>query len=153
MPARTYEIQGAGHTGFTVSSMIGALKFWEDLLGSEVLYRRQLTLGPTPNTIGVADARINVALLAIPGGHQVELLEYLSPDGRQTFAPRPCDVGNVHLALNVKNLPAIIEAAEKIGWTSSMREPKKMQRGDGTLWSICYLQGPDGETVEMMEKH
>ncbi|CZT14775.1 uncharacterized protein RCC_12244 [Ramularia collo-cygni] len=39
MATRDFTINGAAHTGITVSSLSRALEFWEGLLGSEVLYR------------------------------------------------------------------------------------------------------------------
>ena len=152
MDSKNFVVSGAAHTGFTVTSLSAALTFWHDLLGLPVVHRRKLDLGPEPNPVGVPYAKMEVALLSLPGGHQVELLEYSSPDDRTAMKPRPCDVGNVHLALNVTNSQGLIAQARHLGWVPAADEPIRVTRGDGTAWSICYLRGPDGATVELLEK-
>lgn len=153
MASKTFTVQSAGHTGFTVSSLSKALTFWHDLLGIPIEYQTTEDSGPGPNVVGVPNAIINIALLSLSGGHQVELLEYTSPDDRTVYKPRPCDVGNVHLAINVKNCENLMAEAKKIGWNPVADEPIKKKRHDGHMWSLIYLHGPDGETVELLEKH
>ena len=150
MAQEDFTINSAAHTGFTVASLAAALKFWHDLLGLPILHRRTLDLGPGQNPVGVANAKMEVALLSLPGGHQVELLEYTSPEDRTAMKPRPCDVGNVHLALNVRNSATLIAEAKKLGWEPAAEEPVRITRGDGTAWTVCYIRGPDGVTVELM---
>lgn len=152
MSSNPFKIHRAAHTGFTVSSLSASLAFWHDLLGLPIVYRRSLDMGPEPNTIGVANAKVNAVLLELPGGHQVELLEYSSPDDRVEMKPRPCDVGNVHLAISVTGSKEIIKEAEKLGWVPAAAEPPRMQRGDGTWWGIVYLRSPEGVSVELLEK-
>lgn len=152
MSSTNFSVQSANHTGFTVASLDSALVFWHGLLGLEIIGRRQLDLGPEPNAVGVANAKMELALLAIPGGHNVELLQYTSPDGRGAVNPRPCDVGHIHLAINVKNCKGLITAAKEIGWTPASSEPIQIKRHDGQVWNICYVRSPEGQTVELMER-
>jgi hypothetical protein len=114
MATNDFSVQSANHTGFTVASLDSALAFWHGLLRLPIIGRRQLDLGAEPNAVGVANAKMELALLALPGGHNVELLEYTSPDG-DAVKPRPCDVGHIHLAINVKNCAALIAETKKIG--------------------------------------
>jgi catechol 2,3-dioxygenase-like lactoylglutathione lyase family enzyme len=152
MATNDFSVQSANHTGFTVASLDSALAFWHGLLGLPIIGRRQLDLGAEPNAVGVANAKMELALLALPGGHNVELLEYTSPDGRNAVQPRPCDVGHIHLAINVKNCAGLITEAKKIGWTPAANEPVQIKRHDGQVWNICYIRSPEGQTVELMEK-
>ena len=152
MSSDTFTVQSANHTGFTVSSLESALAFWHGLLGLPIIGRRQLDLGPEPNAVGVENAKMEIALISLPGGHNVELLEYTSPEYRTAAMARPCDVGNVHLAINVQNPAALMVAAKKLGWSAAASEPVKIKRQDGQIWSICYIRSPDGITVELMEK-
>ena len=152
MSSKEFNVQTANHTGFTVSSLDSALAFWHGLLGLPIIARRQLDLGPEPNVVGVENAKMEIALISLPGGHNVELLEYTSPEDRTATSVRPCDVGNVHLAINVTNPAGLMIAAKKLGWTSSVSEPVKIKRQDGQVWRICYIRSPDGMTVELMEK-
>ena len=52
-------------------------------------------------------AAVRVAMVEGPG-HLIEVLEYSSPNDRQTYKPRSCDVGSVHLACYVENIDALL---------------------------------------------
>ena len=54
--------------------------------------------------------------------------------------------------LNVSNAAALISAAETIGWTPTAQQRLKVRRGNGTTWRLCYIRGPDGVTVRLLEK-
>lgn len=83
----------------------------------------------------------------------IEFLEYTAPQSRKHYKPRACDVGNVHVALEVKGSKELIEEASKLGWKAANPQgPQEMRRTDGSLWSMIYLFSPDGVTVELMEK-
>ena len=152
--AKDFKVHTAAHTGITVPPLPEALEFWHDLLGLPITYQRSsLRFGDGENNIvGVPGSGANVALLAFPNGHQIEILEYTSPEDRETFAPRPCDVGNVHLAMEVEGSRALIQGAERLGWRPATSEPVRLQRGDASVWDMTYLRSPDGVTVELMER-
>ena len=59
----------------------------------------------------------------------------------------------MHVALEVKGSKELIREAEGLGWRAANEKgPQEMRRMDGTLWGMVYLFGPDGVTVEVMEK-
>lgn len=131
--------------------MTKSLGFWEELLGSQVLYRNTFEMRPDFDIVGLPDAKMNTAMLSLPGGSKIELLEYTAPTNRATYKPRPCDIGSVHVALDVKGSKALIQGASKLGWVA-VGDPMEFRRRDGALWTAIYLHGPDGETVELMEQ-
>lgn len=51
----------------------------------------------------------------------------------------------------MKGSEALIEEATKLGWKAVDR-PQRIRRGDGTYWTAIYMIGPDGETIELLEK-
>ncbi|MCJ1252396.1 hypothetical protein MMC24_000202 [Lignoscripta atroalba] len=147
-----FAVLAANHTGITVSSLARSLKFWHDILGLPLISQTVLS-GPVLSTIvGVSDATINIALLSLPNGIAIELLEYKDNgvDVRQ-YKPRSCDVGSVHVALNVTGLDVLVEKMREVDWVPLGEV--QLVTGHGVLegWKLCYCRGPDGETVELME--
>src|SRR3979411_2203973 len=100
----------ADHTGITVSNLERSLDFWQNVLGFEFSHRAHQTGEMTSEITGVPGAEIKLAVVKAPGGHKIELLEYLAPADRKKHVDlRPCDVGSVHIALTVDNLDAVLE--------------------------------------------
>lgn len=105
MASPSFTINSANHTGITVSSLSKALKFWEGLLGGKILYRNHIAMSPELNVVGVPDAVMENAMVALPDGSRVELLEYSAPADRKAYKPRGCECVN-HTKLKFKsNLP------------------------------------------------
>src|SRR5207247_576532 len=93
-------------TSFTVASLEQSLSFFRDLLGLELLFTREIRDDYFGRIVGLPGAVLKAALLRLPGGHHVELFQYLSPTG-QPYQPRPCDPGSTHLSLLVEDLPGL----------------------------------------------
>src|SRR6202023_2293016 len=97
-----FRIIAADHTGITVSNLERSLEFWQKVLGFEFSHRAHQTSEMASEITGVAGAEVRLAVVKAPGGHKIELLEYLAPaDRKQHVVLRPCDVGSVHVALIV----------------------------------------------------
>jgi catechol 2,3-dioxygenase-like lactoylglutathione lyase family enzyme len=105
------------HTGFTVSSLAEAIAFWNGVLGLPVSSPYYFIDKPISTLVGVPGANVSIAFITLPGGHLVEILEYTDvPQGKNVYRPESCDVGSVHLALDVKGLDEIARRALNIGW-------------------------------------
>src|SRR5262245_12690319 len=107
-------ITGAHHTSFTVADLDKSLTFFRDLLGLEVVVRRDVHDEYFGRIVGPPGCAVEAAMLKLPGGHCVELFEYVEPRG-QSVAPRPCDPGSSHLALLVQDLPALYDRLKAQG--------------------------------------
>src|ERR1700741_5360482 len=106
--ARAFRIKRVDHTGFTVSSLEHSLAFWVDVLGFRHLYTWTFETAPfIEELVGVPGAAVRIAMVEGPG-HLIELLEYTSPDGREIYRPRSCDVGSVHVGFYVENIDALL---------------------------------------------
>src|SRR4029077_18372514 len=79
----SFRIVAADHTGITVSSLEGSLAFWRDVLGFEFSHRAHQTGKMAEEITGVKGAEIKLAVVKAPGGHKIELLEYLAPPDRK----------------------------------------------------------------------
>src|SRR5437879_2230215 len=110
MSSASFRIIAADHTGITVSNLERALEFWQNVLGFELSHRAHQTGEMAAEITGVAGAEIKLAVVKAPGGHKIELLEYLAPPDRKRDVDLwPCDVGSVHVAFTVDNLDAILQ--------------------------------------------
>jgi len=144
-------ILAADHTGITVSNLERSLKFWRDVLGFELSHTAHQT-GEMANEItGVQGAEIKLAVVKAPGGHKIELLEYLAPVERKwNVNLRPCDVGFVHVALIVDDLDAILSAINASGWKAAGK-PQTLRSGPNAGKQVVYVRDPDGITIEFMQ--
>ena len=144
-------IIAADHTGITVSNLERSLEFWQNVLGFEFSHRAHQT-GQRPQEItGVTGAELKLAVVKSPGGHKIELLEYLAPpDHKRHVDLRPCDVGSVHIAFTVDDLDAILQKIAVSGWKAAGK-PQTLQSGPNAGKRVVYVRDPDGTTIEFME--
>ena len=144
-------ITGADHTGITVSNLERSLAFWRDVLGFGLSHIAHQTGKMAKEITGVAGAEIKLAVVKAPGGHKIELLEYLAPpDGKRHVNLLPCDVGHVHVALIVDDLEDVLERIAKFGWKAA-GEPQTLKSGPNTGKRVVYVRDPDGTTIEFMQ--
>src|SRR5438874_13032313 len=148
---RKFKVIAADHTGITVSNLERSLKFWQNVLGFEFSHRAHQTSEMASEITGVPSAEIKLAVVKSPGGHKIELLEYLAPaDRKKNVDLRPCDVGHVHVALTVENLDAILEKIAASGWQAAGK-PQTLTAGPNKGKRVIYVRDPDGATIELME--
>src|SRR5437660_8116555 len=146
-----FRVLAADHTGITVSNLERALAFWRDVLGFELSHTAHQTGELAREITGVAGAEIKLAVLRAPGGHKIELLEYVAPpDRKKDVDLRPCDVGSVHVALLVDDLDAVLEKISASGWKSAGK-PQTLTIGPNAGKRVVYVRDPDGTTIEFME--
>jgi len=149
MSASSFKILAADHTGLTVANLERSLAFWRDVLGFELSHRPHQTGSLASEITGVPGAEISIAVLK-GYGHKIELLEYLAPPDRQHVRPRPCDVGSVHVAFQVNNLDAVLNAIAASGWKSA-GQPQTLTAGPNAGKRVVYVRDPDGTTIEFMQ--
>jgi catechol 2,3-dioxygenase-like lactoylglutathione lyase family enzyme len=149
---KSFRIVAADHTGITVSNLERSLAFWRDVLGFEFSHTAHQTGEIASEITGVAGAEIKLAVVKAPGGHKVELLEYLAPaDRKQRFDLKPCDLGSVHVALIVDDLDAILTAINASGWKAAGK-PQTLQSGPNAGKRVVYVRDPDGTSIEFMQQ-
>ena len=146
-----FRIFAADHTGITVSNLERSLTFWRDVLGFELSHTAHQAGEMASEITGVAGAEIKLAVVKTPGGHKIELLEYLAPPDRTDVDLRPCDVGSVHVALIVDDLDAILSAITAPGWKAAGK-PQTLQSGPNAGKRVVYVRDPDGTTIEFMQR-
>ena len=150
--SQPFRIIAADHTGITVSNLERSLAFWRDVLGFELSHTAHQTGEMASEINGVAGAEIKLAVVKAPGGHKIELLEYLAPTERKQHVDfRPCDVGFVHIALIVGDLDAILSAINASGWKAAGK-PQTLRSGPNAGKRVVYVRDPDGTTIEFMQQ-
>jgi catechol 2,3-dioxygenase-like lactoylglutathione lyase family enzyme len=148
---KTFRIVDADHTGITVSNLQRSLAFWQDVLGFEYSHTRHQKGKIAEEITSVAGAEIKLAVVKAPGGHKIELLEYLAPAGRKKHVDlRPCDVGHVHVALSVDDLNPVLQKISASGWKAA-GQPQMLTTGPNAGKRVVYVRDPDGTTIEFME--
>src|ERR1700730_6251050 len=147
----SFRIIAADHTGITVSNLERSLEFWRDVLGFEFSHSAHQTGEMAEQITGVKGAELKLAVVKAPGGHKIELLEYLAPpDRKQHVDLRPCDVGHVHVALTIEHLDAVLEKIAASGWKAAGK-PQTLQTGPNKGKRVVYVRDPDGATIEFMQ--
>lgn len=145
-----FRITAADHTGITVTNLERSLGFWRDVLGFELSHRAHQKGELAAEITGVPGAEILLAVLKAPGGHKIELLEYLAPAERQHVKPRPCDVGSVHVALTVDDLDALLQRIAAFGWKTAGK-PQTLATGPNAGKRVVYVRDLEGTTIEFMQ--
>ena len=147
---QAFRIKRVDHTGFTVSSLENSLAFWVDVLGFRHLYTWAFETTPfIEELVGVPGAALRIAMVEGPD-HMIELLEYSSPSDRQTYKPRSCDVGSVHLGFYVENMDALLARVASAGW-QPVGNVQTVESGERAGLRLIYLRDPDGITIEFLQ--
>lgn len=138
------------HTGITVSSLKDSLDFWVNVLGFQHLYTWNFENSPfIEKLVGVDGAAVSAAV--VEGyGHRIELLEYQTPAAREKFKPRSCDVGSVHVCLDIEDMDAALARVAEAGWFP-VAEPQTVEGGERDGMRLIYLRGADGVTIEFIQ--
>jgi catechol 2,3-dioxygenase-like lactoylglutathione lyase family enzyme len=150
MSKKPFRIISADHTGITVSNLERSLAFWRDVLGFEFSHTAHQRGELAREITSIEGAEIKLAVLKTPGGHKIELLEYLAPVDRRRASFRPCDVGSVHVALLVDDLDAVVSQIAALGWEAAGK-PQTLTLGPNAGKRVVYVRDPDGTTIELMQ--
>ena len=150
MSNKPIRIISTDHTGITVSNLERSLAFWRDVLGFEFSHTAHQKGELAQEITGVEGAELKLAVLKTPGGHKIELLEYLAPADRKRTSFRPCDVGFVHVALLVHDLNIVLERIAASDW-KAVGKPQRLQSGPNAGKRVVYVRDPDGTTIELMQ--
>jgi len=146
---KTFRVMGTNHTSFTVSSLDRTIAFFRDCLGFDLVSRAPRSPDLASRITGVPGAEVTIAFLR-GAGHTIELIEYGAPADRGKVVARPCDAGFAHVAFNVDNVDAAVEAAEKFG-VKPIAPPVAIDQGPNRGRKVVYVRDPDGVTIEFVE--
>ena len=139
-------IQKMHHTGFVVSDLDRAVEFYVDGVGLELQGRYEREGGPIEQVVGYKDAHLKIAILGIGGEHVLELIQYVNPAPGQRPTSERSVIGGSHLAFAVDDIQATYKSLSRAG-AQTLNPPIAVAPGR----TVCYLQDPDGNWLELME--
>ena len=144
-------INAVEHFSFTVSNIEASIHFFRDLLGLNVTPVSEFKTIDIQKIVGMPDAHIRVAIVQIPDAANIELIEYIHPEGKKVDS-RTCNPGAAHIAFQVDDIQKTYDDLSGKG-VVFVNPPVWAPGNDGKgLWGVSYLKGPDDITVELVEK-
>lgn len=147
--AVSVRVTGTNHTSFTVKDIDRAIALFRDGLGFELLSKAPRDPAAIQAITGVAGGDVTIAFLQGPG-HRVELIEYHAPADRGSSAPRPCDTGFAHLALDVADMDAALAVAGEHG-LDLLGAVWIIDQGPNAGRRVAYFRDDNGLTLEFLE--
>jgi catechol 2,3-dioxygenase-like lactoylglutathione lyase family enzyme len=142
---------GVHHVGMTVASVDEALAFWEPFLGHPARFRGTLTRPYLGASVGYPGVVIEAALVDLPGGGLLELLDY-RVDGRAPVPEATANPGNVHLCLGVGDAAEAWRRAVAAGARPVNPDgPVTVDAGPNEGARACYLRIHDGVSLELFQ--
>jgi catechol 2,3-dioxygenase-like lactoylglutathione lyase family enzyme len=145
----SFRILGTNHTSFTVSDLERSIAFLRDCLGFKVVSKAPRDPALVSRITGVEGADMMIAFLKAPG-HTLELIEYRAPAGKGKVSARPCDTGFAHVAFNVDDAQAAVDAAGGYG-VQAISPPVTIDQGPNKGRKVVYVRDWDGITFEFIE--
>jgi catechol 2,3-dioxygenase-like lactoylglutathione lyase family enzyme len=145
----TFRILGTNHTSFTVSDLDRSIAFLSECLGFKVVSKAPRDPALVSRITGVEGADMMIAFLKAPG-HTLELIEYRAPASKGKVISRPCDTGFAHVAFNVDDAQAAVDAAGAYG-VKAISPPVTIDQGPNKGRKVVYVRDWDGVTFEFIE--
>ncbi len=141
------------HTGFVVSDMDRSLAFYRDLLGLEEERNSIVEDEFIGQLLGYPGVRIHTVYLGIGDTrHSLELVQFLDSQGGQVSSVALNNVGAAHLGFLVDDVDS---------WYSNLLargvkfvNPPAVRPDAQYPWArkACYVQDPDGNWLEFVER-
>lgn len=142
-------VYGFNHTAFVVSDLDRGIGFFQELLGFELTSRAPRDNAAIEKMTGLAGVDIEVAYLR-GLGHWIELIRYRAPAGRGEGLPKIYQDGSGHIALDVEDAAAAVEAAGAYG-LERVGDIVTIDQGPNRGRKVVYLQSEYGLSVEFIE--
>jgi glyoxylase I family protein len=100
--------------------------------------------------LGVAGARLTIAMLQIGSNMMIELFQYEKPEEKRISPPRNCDRGGHHIAFKVTDVEEAVSYLRSRN-VRVMEGPVSMESGPSTGLRWIYFLDPWGNQMELIE--
>ena len=149
-------VRGVDHAGLNVPDLDAAVTFFTEVLGAQLLWR----IGPLgggelmPTHYGVAPSlRVQLATLRCGPNLNVELLQYLTPEGHSASLEEPSnsDLSVGHLAFLVDDMAAAADYLAAHG-VRLFAGPKRDEDGPKEGEEHRYFLTPWGSSLELIRR-
>ena len=138
------------HSGFIVRDVDQAVEFYTNVLGLKVAMRMERQGEFIDQVLGFSGTHIKGAFLDLGDGHQLELIQYLSPASGPGGISRN-DLGAAHVAFYVEDIDRFYAEKSRQG-LRPINPPAEHRDEQGKLIrKVLYAQDPDGNWLEFVE--
>jgi catechol 2,3-dioxygenase-like lactoylglutathione lyase family enzyme len=139
---------GLHHIGIPVRNLERSLVWYGELFGLTPDFV-QIAEGPAVSEIvQLDDVRLRFAFIQLPNA-LLEFLEYDRPVGSD-FDRRNCDVGAIHVCLEVDDIDRVFGLLTDWGIAFSTAPIPQSGAIEGHV--ICYFRDPDGIQLELWQR-
>lgn len=146
-----FSVDGVHHVGASVADLQEAVGFWRAFLGVEPRFVGRLNRPYLGQSVGYPGVVIDAALIDLPGGGLLELLDYQVED-RRPVEEETRNPGNVHLCLRVDDCERAWRRAVELGARPrSPSGPVRVDSGPNEGALVAYLRVHDGISVELYQ--
>ena len=138
------------HTGFVVKDIEQSIKFYSDVLGMRIAGRTEREGEFVEQVLAFPGAHIKGGFVDMGEGHQLELIQYLSPASGENNLNRN-DLGASHLAFFVEDLDKFYQETSQKGIKYNNPPASMFDEGGKLSRKAAYAQDPDGNWLEFVE--
>lgn len=142
-------IKRTNHTAFTVSDIDRTAAFFRDVLGFSITTKTRQAGEVVGRITGVPGAELDIVFAMAPG-HMIELMQYITPVSQRVFDLKPCDPGFTHIAFEVEDIDAAVQAIEAAG-CEPFGTPQIVPAGPRKGGKNVYVRGPDNIFIEFQQ--
>lgn len=138
------------HTGFVVKDLEESVKFYTGVLGMRLAARTERQGDFVNQVLAFPNAHIKGAFVDQGEGHQLELIQYITPESGPGGIARN-DLGASHLAFYVEDIEQFYANTSGRGLRFN-NPPAALSDDHGNLQrKALYAQDPDGNWLEFVE--
>lgn len=144
------------HVGMTVRDLDSAIEFFTQGFDMELVHIQVQDNAYSRALVGEPEARFRIAQLRFTdgprpvSGHVIELISYDSPELEQLTLRNP-QPGAMHLAFLVPDVDSVFTRVTERG-AVPLSDPVEITAGINKGGKACYLRGPDGITIELLQR-
>ena len=138
------------HTGFVVRDIEKSVQFYSEVLGMRVAGRTERQGEFVEQVLAFPGAHIKGGFVDMGEGHQLELIQYLSPESGPGGVARN-DLGASHLAFYVEDIDRFYAETLQKGLAYNNPPASMYDEGGNLARKACYATDPDGNWLEFVE--
>lgn len=139
------------HFSFTVSNLERSIDFYCGILGLELIATVDRTGNDIAQIVAYPDAHLKNGYIKLSrtGDLQLELIEYVSPQG-QPVDTATCNPGIAHICFAVDDIHSTYTRLREAG-VRFKSEPVPITSGQNRGAFAVYFFDPDGITLELLQ--
>lgn len=139
-------VKNIRHTGIVIDDLEASLRFYQDMLGFEVVKRMDEVGNFIDRISSLQNIKVTTVKMALPDGQMIELLYYHTHPGKRDVR-EICDIGIAHIAFTVDDLDSEYDRLKKEG----VQFNASPQLSPDGYAKVTFCKAPEGTFVELVE--